>query len=269
VGLVVAGIIQEQLTEVARVERWDDPAIFPLGSGTLDSLLQASGRFDFAVFVFTPDYLIISSSTPVQTTRDNILFELGLFMGRLGRDRTFLVCCNEDHDIIPYDLRGITFATYSRPTDKDDLSAALEPACYRIRKAIEAQGEAADWQKLRADLNEHDTALRSMQMELETLRMALEGAITQFEYDKLEGLDHEGPFLCWFHENMRAEMRRLVAHGYAREAWFGAGRALEKHRHSGRQFDLKDHFALTDKGRAYLHLRRDWQARAGAVSGGA
>lgn len=267
VGLQVAGLIRSQLSEVAEVERWDEPSVFPLGVGTLESLMRAVDRFDFAVFLFTPDYLLAGASGHSKSARDNILFEMGLFMGRLGRERTFLVCCKDDEAKIPSDLAGITFATYSRPGDENQLAAALEPACSRIQRSIETQGKAADWQRLNREVKEQDSAIRTMQMEIDAIRMALEGSITQFEYDKLEGLDRSGPFMCWFHDNLRPEMRRLFAHGYVAETGFGSGRSLEQHRHSGKQFDLKAHFVLTDKGRAYLKLRRDWQGRSKAAAG--
>jgi len=48
-------------------------------------------RFDFAALVLTADDLTASRQVVSLGPRDNVLFELGLFMGRLGRSRTFVI----------------------------------------------------------------------------------------------------------------------------------------------------------------------------------
>ncbi|HEX2690048.1 MAG TPA: hypothetical protein VHN14_25705, partial [Kofleriaceae bacterium] len=61
----------------------------------------------------------------------------GLFMGALGRARTFIVHSRTNPPVLPSDLAGITPATYE---DRDNLDAALGPVCTKIRRAIESQG---------------------------------------------------------------------------------------------------------------------------------
>ena len=82
-GLRVAREIQFKLADVGEVELWDE-GVFALGFGALESLVQALNRFDFAVFVLTPDDLTVSRGAPQNSARDNVLIELGLFIGRLG-----------------------------------------------------------------------------------------------------------------------------------------------------------------------------------------
>jgi predicted nucleotide-binding protein len=47
--------------------------------------------FDFAILVLTPDDLTQSRGKQQPSPRDNVVFELGLFIGALGRDRVFMV----------------------------------------------------------------------------------------------------------------------------------------------------------------------------------
>jgi hypothetical protein len=66
-----------------------------------------------------------------------VLFESGLFMGVLGRDRVFLVY-DETQDIkIPSDLAGVTLATFDgRRIDGKDAPAAVREAVIAIGDRI-------------------------------------------------------------------------------------------------------------------------------------
>jgi predicted nucleotide-binding protein len=46
--------------------------------------------------------------------RDNVIFELGLFMGALTRTRTFVLAPSQVDLKIPSDLLGVTFLRYAR-----------------------------------------------------------------------------------------------------------------------------------------------------------
>ncbi|HEX3148137.1 MAG TPA: nucleotide-binding protein [Gemmataceae bacterium] len=136
-GLEVAREIELQLQTVAEPTIWKD-GFFTLGSGTLESLVDALGQFDFAIMVLSPDDLLESRAQSYSSPRDNVLFELGLFMGRLGRRRTFIVSEEAANLKLPSDLAGIARATYRH---RQNLSAALSPACTPIIKAIQSLGQ--------------------------------------------------------------------------------------------------------------------------------
>ena len=51
---------------------------------SLDSLLKAGSMFDFGILVATKDDKTKSRDKGFETPRDNVIFEFGLFMGRLG-----------------------------------------------------------------------------------------------------------------------------------------------------------------------------------------
>ena len=89
-GLEFARAIRGLLTDVAQITLWNE-GFFRPGNTFIDTLVNALPRFDFAALVLTADDLIRSREIESFGPRDNVLFELGLFMGRLGRARTFLV----------------------------------------------------------------------------------------------------------------------------------------------------------------------------------
>lgn len=137
-GLAVAEVIQLGLDEVAECTLWTQGA-FNLSQTTIESIVDATAKFDFAVLILTPDDMTIKRGEIQASARDNILFELGLFTGALGRARTFMVFPRDSKPVFPSDLAGVTAATYSERTD-GNLEAALGPVCTRIKKAMGAVG---------------------------------------------------------------------------------------------------------------------------------
>jgi hypothetical protein len=133
-GRTVAEFIQLNLDRTVESTIWDQ-GVFGLSKGTLESLTHAVEGFDFAVLVLTPDDLTKKRGRQSNAPRDNVVFELGLFMGALGRNRTFIVHPNDESLDLPSDLAGVTTATFrSRPGG--DLQAALGPACTQLKIAI-------------------------------------------------------------------------------------------------------------------------------------
>jgi hypothetical protein len=116
--------------------------VFNIAMFGLDSLLEAVRSHDFGVFIFAPDDLALIRGHRHRVARDNVLFELGLFMGRLGRERTFIIA-PEDADLhLPSDLLGWVVARY--PAGQKNLTAAVGPACSQIRMAMARHGPARE-----------------------------------------------------------------------------------------------------------------------------
>jgi predicted nucleotide-binding protein len=135
-GLTIAEHVQLGLDHQAECTVWSQ-GVFGLSSGTLDGLLQARKNYEFAVLILTPDDLVHKRDDQKNSPRDNVLFELGLFMGALGRERTYIVFCRDDKPDLPTDLAGVTAATFAKRND-GNLEAALGPVCTQIKKAIKA-----------------------------------------------------------------------------------------------------------------------------------
>ncbi|MCV2366736.1 nucleotide-binding protein [Roseateles oligotrophus] len=134
-GSEIAYEIQAQLKSHADTTVWNQ-GLFELSSGTLEQLDRSVQEFDFAVLVLSTDDFVLSKGGEAQAPRDNVIFELGLFMGRLGRNRTFVVRSEQANFKLPSDLAGITLATYDPQRAAANLAAALGPACNEIRKSI-------------------------------------------------------------------------------------------------------------------------------------
>lgn len=137
-GLSVAKALQYGLDHSAEVTIWHQ-GVFGLSQGTLEDLVRTSRQYDFAVLVLTPDDLTVKRKALGNAPRDNVIFELGLFMGALDRERTFIVHSRDEPLELPSDLAGVTAARYGRRSD-NNMRAALGPACMMIEESIVALG---------------------------------------------------------------------------------------------------------------------------------
>jgi predicted nucleotide-binding protein len=133
-GLSIVDAIHLNLDYECEVTPWSQ-GVFGLGRGTLEDLVREAAIVDFAVLVLTPDDLVMKREKGGQQPRDNVLFELGLFMGKLSRDRTFIVHERGRPPDLPTDLAGITTATFARRAD-NNMQAALGPVCTRLKEAM-------------------------------------------------------------------------------------------------------------------------------------
>jgi hypothetical protein len=148
-GQRIASQVQHDLKSVGRPTIWNQ-GVFGLGWGTLETLMSELSRHDFAVLVLSPDDRTTSREIEHNSPRDNVTFELGLFMGRLGRERTFVLYDASANMKLLSDLAGITLAPYDGEWAKENLAAAIGAACHPIREAILSVGHGhedirGDW----------------------------------------------------------------------------------------------------------------------------
>jgi predicted nucleotide-binding protein len=133
-GLKIAQTVQVLLDRVCEVTLWPQGPISP-SKGTLESLEEAAPQFDFAVFVLGADDKRSSRGVAAATARDNVLLELGIFIGVLGRERVFILLDRADPPTLPTDLAGYNPVTYElHPTE--NLLSALGAACTIIGNIV-------------------------------------------------------------------------------------------------------------------------------------
>jgi predicted nucleotide-binding protein len=137
-GLSIAEAIQVNLDNICEVTLWNQ-GIFKVGQNILESLVNSLSSFDFAILIFTPDDMIRSRKRSLNSPRDNVLIELGLFIGHLGRERTFAVYDRTAEIKIPSDMAGVTPATF-QPHSNGNLQASLGVASTKLKMAIEKLG---------------------------------------------------------------------------------------------------------------------------------
>lgn len=117
---------------------WTDD-VFKIAHYTLQSLEDQVDTCDFAIAVAHADDMTESRGKQWPAPRDNVIFELGLFMGKLGKSRAILMEPRDEGLKLPSDLAGITTITY-RYEAGGDAAALIAPACNKLRKHILALG---------------------------------------------------------------------------------------------------------------------------------
>src|SRR5262249_428260 len=149
---------------------------------------------DFAVLVLTPDDLLVRQGEERNAARDNVLLELGLFMGRLGRSRTFAVCQKDSNLKLPSDLAGVSLASFSAPGGSGRLVAALGPACFKIRNAIRAYQKEAAVDQIQSHLHAQETQLAEQRKRIEEQQDVINKLVifsmAAYLFDHLKALYH-------------------------------------------------------------------------------
>ena len=121
------------------VRLWTD-GVFRPSTFALESLEAELVRADFAALVLAPDDTVISRDVTSPAPRDNVVFELGLFMGALGHSRTFLVLPEGSVNKVPSDLAGLTYVTYRSVGGKADAKNVAASACRLLVEAMRSSG---------------------------------------------------------------------------------------------------------------------------------
>jgi len=149
--LAVAKAIEGCLKSPAMsVELWTNN-VFSASETAIESLEAAAARADFAIVVLGPDDMVRSRKDLTAAPRDNVIFELGLFMGALGRRRTFAIAPRGVKMKIPTDLLGVTLLQYSLPSKRwagllrraaspFQIADVIKPACDEVMRHVAKRG---------------------------------------------------------------------------------------------------------------------------------
>ena len=120
----IVEILAEELKDDAEVIPWTDPRTFPPTEYFTTSLLRAAASFDFGLFLFEPDDEVQSRERFSAVPRDNVVFELGLFMSHLGLKRAFPMVPRGRVKMLS-DLAGFQPIVYEEPEDAAELKALI------------------------------------------------------------------------------------------------------------------------------------------------
>ena len=135
---LIAQALQHELRDVAASELWSQ-GLFRVGTVVLDDLVQVANGYDFGVFVFAPDDILKMREKQYSAVRDNVVFELGVFVGRLGPERCFFVVPEADDQLhLPSDLSGIIPAKYD--SENTNPQVAVASAVFQISSAFRVLG---------------------------------------------------------------------------------------------------------------------------------
>lgn len=142
-----ARAVSSLLEYEAEVNPWY-AGTFGANDFTMEALERELATSDFAVFLFAADDIALIRGKAVFVPRDNTVFELGLFWGKLGRRRVFAFIPREvDADGLDLnglrpsgfhllsDLAGLTLLRY-HPRRDDKYQAAVDTATGEVLAAI-------------------------------------------------------------------------------------------------------------------------------------
>ena len=135
----IAAAILENLEGKVEITCWYHDFCKPTSS-VFDDLLEQVGQFDFGIFIFASDDIVEIRRHAAGTVRDNVLFELGLFLGILGKERVFIVATPDFQEMrVPTDLHGRNVVQFQTRGD-GKLVAALEIPCRKLHDAMKNAG---------------------------------------------------------------------------------------------------------------------------------
>lgn len=121
--------IENELGGWIKPEIWNEEGIFRLNANTLDTLAQKARSSEYGILVATSDDWVVSRKLLKKGIRDNVLLELGMFVGSLGLSRAFVLV--ESKVKLPSDYNGISIPFFERKNQR-----SLDEAISSILKLI-------------------------------------------------------------------------------------------------------------------------------------
>lgn len=138
-SLSIAEAVNVNLDHDFEVTIWKN-GTFKLSSSTIDDLVEKSSVVDFALFIFAPDDISTIRNRNEHVVRDNVIFEMGLFVGAIGKSRSFILKPRNVDMHLPTDLLGVTPVDFDANRSDGDLVSATNKACSLIKSEVERLG---------------------------------------------------------------------------------------------------------------------------------
>lgn len=229
------------LDHVAEVTPWTF-AFDKAGSDTLSALITKSENVDFALFVFSPDDIVTMRGESQSSVRDNVLFELGLFIGAIGKDRCFILRPRNEELYIATDLAGINTYDFDPVREDKNMNNAVNAACVRLSGQMEETGRitktpSSPDKVLTANVTSKEYTLKDSH-----LRMLAELVSTHTR--NVEGMyfwDLENKGLPYSEPKLHMGLIQLMRSGYIEKL-------IVDHEHGGSDYAYK----ITNNGIEYL-----------------
>ncbi|MFC3151032.1 TIR domain-containing protein [Litoribrevibacter euphylliae] len=163
-AISVAEAVHIKLENEMRVRLWENA--FDLSSVTITTLMNKTKEADYAVFVFHPDDKALIREKEYSTVRDNVILELGMFIGALGLEKCFILVPKSAEITfrLPTDLAGVTASFY----DEQDpvFTDAVTGSCAKIKQAVKKQESAKNITELTSETETLKQQLHNAQSQL-------------------------------------------------------------------------------------------------------
>jgi hypothetical protein len=117
--------IEKQLKDVVEFNAWNKQVFNPAFGNYLSDIIKGIEKSNCALFLFASDDKRVMRGKEESVTRDNVIFETGIAIGLLGKERVFIIA--EKDTALPKDLDGLTvFKIYPDATGSFDESLKFE-----------------------------------------------------------------------------------------------------------------------------------------------
>ena len=130
-GIPIAKKVKANLSAIGDCIMWNEPNIWQPNRSTFENLLRMVSYFDFGIFLATADDLTLTNEKIVIEPRDNVILEMALFCGAMGRDKSFLLV--EEGIKLPSDFSGI-YMPRLKINDDNSIKSACDEYATKIEE---------------------------------------------------------------------------------------------------------------------------------------
>ncbi|MFH6911274.1 TIR domain-containing protein [Acinetobacter sp. AM3-2] len=176
-AIAVAEAVHIKLEQETRVKLWENA--FDLSSITITTLINKTKEVDYAVFVFHPDDKTLIRENEYSSVRDNVVLELGMFIGAIGLERCFILVPRSAETTfrLPTDLAGVTASYYN---DQElEVMDAVTGCCAKIKQAIKRLESTKSKPKITGETEILHQQLQSTQSTIWSMKHDLQRATEQ------------------------------------------------------------------------------------------